>query len=101
MNTMPHLEVLAAKGRTQSGAQMAGSRPFRCTLKNCYNLMPSLRDFFLGLQTPSKKVLWSVFRGLNTFLEGIWSPRVYTPVPFLRPLYALGGYGLGTQESTR
>ena len=30
----------------------------------------------LGLQIPSKKVLWSVFRGLNTFLEGIWSPRV-------------------------
>ena len=24
---------------------------------------------------PSKKVLWGVFRGLNTFLEGIWSPR--------------------------
>ena len=30
----------------------------------------------LGLQIPSKKVLWGVFRGLNTFLEGIWSPRV-------------------------
>ena len=26
---------------------------------------------------PSKKVLWGVFRGLNTFLEGIWSPRVH------------------------
>ena len=24
---------------------------------------------------PSKKVLWGVFRGLDTFLEGIWSPR--------------------------
>ena len=24
---------------------------------------------------PSKKVLWCVFRGLNAFLEGIWSPR--------------------------
>ena len=31
----------------------------------------------LGLQIPSKKVLWGVFRGLNTFLEGIWSPRDY------------------------
>ena len=30
----------------------------------------------LGLQIPSKKVLWGVFRGLSTFLEGIWSPRV-------------------------
>ena len=29
----------------------------------------------IGLQIPSKKVLWGVFRGLNTFLEGIWSPR--------------------------
>ena len=29
----------------------------------------------LGLQTPSKKVLWGVFRGLSSFLEGIWSPR--------------------------
>ena len=29
----------------------------------------------LRLQIPSKKVLWGVFRGLNTFLEGIWSPR--------------------------
>ena len=28
----------------------------------------------LGLQIPSKNVLWGVFRGLNTFLEGIWSP---------------------------
>ena len=37
------------------------------------------RDF-LGLICPEqdlvKKVLWGVFRGLNTFLEGIWSPRV-------------------------
>ena len=31
----------------------------------------------LGLQIPSKKVLWGVFRGLSTFLEGIWSPRVW------------------------
>ena len=29
----------------------------------------------LGLQIPSKKVLWGVFWGLNTSLEGIWSPR--------------------------
>ena len=29
----------------------------------------------LGLQTPSKKVLWGAFRGLSTFLEGIWNPR--------------------------
>ena len=35
-----------------------------------------IKVFSLGLQMPSKKVLWGVFRGLNTFLEGIWSPRV-------------------------
>ena len=29
-----------------------------------------------------KKVLWGVFRGLNTFLEGIWSPRVVEKVFF-------------------
>ena len=31
--------------------------------------------YSLGLQIPSQKVLWSVFRSLSTFLEGIWSPR--------------------------
>ena len=37
----------------------------------------SMKDSLtLGLQTPFKKVLWGVFRGLNTFLEGVWSPRV-------------------------
>ena len=36
----------------------------------------------LGLQMPSKKVLWGVFRGLNTFLEGIWSPRVWIDFVF-------------------
>ena len=34
----------------------------------------------LGFQIPTKKVLWGVFRGLNTFLEGIWSPRGLTKI---------------------
>ena len=42
------------------------------------------RMFFVGSfvcstprapNTKTKKVLWGVFRGLSTFLEGIWSPR--------------------------
>ena len=30
----------------------------------------------LGIQIPSKKVVWSVFRRLNTFSEGSWIPWV-------------------------
>ena len=30
----------------------------------------------LGIQMPSKKVVWGVFRSLNTFSEGSWIPRV-------------------------
>ena len=33
--------------------------------------------FSLGIQIPSKKVLWGVFRWLNTFSEGSWIPRVF------------------------
>ena len=29
----------------------------------------------IGLQIPSKKVVWGVFRWSSIFLEGIWSPR--------------------------
>ena len=32
-------------------------------------------DDALGLQIPSKKVVWGVFGRLSTFSEGIWSPR--------------------------
>ena len=32
---------------------------------------------------PSKKVVWGVLKGLNTFLEGIWSPRVNTVLLFI------------------
>ena len=46
----------------------------RALLSSCRK---NTRKLCLGLQIPSKKVLWGVFRGLNTFLEGIWSPRVY------------------------
>ena len=43
-----------------------------CVLLECKSLGCST----LGLQIPSKKVRsWGVFRGLSTFLEGIWSPR--------------------------
>ena len=40
----------------------------------------------IGLQIPSKKV-WGVFRGFNTFLEGIWSPRVWFLPTFLHISY--------------
>ena len=32
-------------------------------------------DYSLGIQIPSKKVVWGVFRRLNTFSEGSWIPR--------------------------
>ena len=31
------------------------------------------------IQIPSKKVVWGVFRRLNTFSEGSWIPRVPRP----------------------
>ena len=35
------------------------------------------KGMFRAPNTETKKVRsWGVFRGLNTFLEGIWSPRV-------------------------
>ena len=45
---------------------------------------PGSSHLTLGLQIPSKKVRsWGVFRRLNTFLEGIWSPReAKTPLFF-------------------
>ena len=58
-----------------------GAFPKTWALRRAEHPKPSKRylktRFFgaLGLQIPSKKVLWGVFRGLNTFLEGIWSPR--------------------------
>ena len=45
----------------------------------------------LGLQSPSKKVLWVVFRGLSTCLEGIWSPRDQD-FPFLQRKKSHKGY---------
>ena len=33
------------------------------------------RYYSLGIQIPSKKVVWGVFRRLNSFSEGSWIPR--------------------------
>ena len=36
--------------------------------------------FPIGIQIPSEKVVWGVFRRLNTFSEGSWIPRDLTIV---------------------
>ena len=47
---------------------------------------------YLGLQIPSKKVgSWGVSRRLSTFLEGVWSPRVYQTAPKKHTTLDFGG----------
>ena len=56
-------------------AQVSSGKPLKRK-----TLVLSLVFYSLGIQIPSKKVVWGVFRRSNTFSEGSWIPRVWFSV---------------------
>ena len=54
---------------------LSGHATFVCSTMRVHMLLYNLLS--LGLQIPSKKVSSLLKTPKSTFLEGIWSPRVY------------------------